>query len=138
MIAITYLDMTVPKSDTTARNEVATQAKQQGRLTVTSAWRNPERNEAVGGVMNSRHQFGGAVDVKPLRFVLDDGTPVEEQALYCLLEHTAERMLALAYGVPQTSARQWAISEDGAEPVRCQLPNGAENPTIDHVHVQTY
>lgn len=32
-------------------------------LTVNSSWRNPERNEAVGGVINSNHQFGDAFDI---------------------------------------------------------------------------
>src|SRR5262249_50250561 len=32
-------------------------------LTLSSGWRNPQRNEAVGGVLNSRHQFGNAIDL---------------------------------------------------------------------------
>lgn len=32
---------------------------------ITSAFRNPWKNEEVGGVMNSRHQLGMAFDVVP-------------------------------------------------------------------------
>lgn len=35
-------------------------------LNINSSWRNPERNEAAGGVANSNHQEGRAVDLKPL------------------------------------------------------------------------
>jgi hypothetical protein len=34
-------------------------------LQLNSTWRNPERNEAAGGVLTSRHQFGNAVDMSP-------------------------------------------------------------------------
>jgi hypothetical protein len=34
-------------------------------LAVNSTWRNPERNECVGGVRNSNHQFGRALDICP-------------------------------------------------------------------------
>jgi len=32
---------------------------------ITSGWRNPERNERVGGALNSNHQRGAAVDLVP-------------------------------------------------------------------------
>ena len=32
-------------------------------LNLTSAWRNPQHNEAVNGVLDSSHRFGNAVDV---------------------------------------------------------------------------
>ena len=34
-------------------------------LRITSWWRNPWKNERVGGVLNSRHQLGLAFDVVP-------------------------------------------------------------------------
>ncbi len=33
-------------------------------LTINSSWRNPERNEDVGGARKSNHQFGKALDLK--------------------------------------------------------------------------
>ena len=36
-------------------------------LSCTSAWRNPRRNDRVGGVMNSYHQLGNAVDIVPIQ-----------------------------------------------------------------------
>lgn len=34
-------------------------------FTVTSAKRTPEQNEAAGGVSNSQHLYGEAIDIKP-------------------------------------------------------------------------
>jgi hypothetical protein len=36
-------------------------------LDVNSNWRNPERNENVGGVRNSNHQLGQAIDIAPVQ-----------------------------------------------------------------------
>jgi uncharacterized protein YfaP (DUF2135 family) len=36
-------------------------------LRISSGWRNPRRNDAVGGTVDSYHQTGDAVDVNPLR-----------------------------------------------------------------------
>jgi hypothetical protein len=57
--------------------------------TVTSWWRGPKKNRDVGGVRNSAHLFGLAVDVAPdtdlvywaarrlpFRFVLREGTHI--------------------------------------------------------------
>lgn len=41
------------------------QAAYGGAIKLNSAYRNPQRNKAVNGVWNSRHQLGGAVDMKP-------------------------------------------------------------------------
>lgn len=46
-------------ADTTAVPISAT-----GDIRVTSSWRNPERNEIVGGVRRSNHQLGRALDLK--------------------------------------------------------------------------
>lgn len=35
-------------------------------LRVTSGWRNPRRNDDVGGVLNSLHQSGNAIDLNPM------------------------------------------------------------------------
>jgi hypothetical protein len=55
-------------------------------IEINSAWRNPERNEAVGGVLTSRHQFGNAVD-------LDNELPREgltTAQLFCILQTAAD------------------------------------------------
>ena len=53
-------------------------------LFLNSAWRNPERNEAVNGVLNSRHQFGNAVD-------LDIHQAQEGKTLPQLFLHSSDR-----------------------------------------------
>ena len=82
-------------------------------LRLNSAWRNPERNEAVGGVLNSRHQFGNAVD-------LDITGPAEgltTAQLFCILQTAGD---AVADGFAE---------HFGAQRV-CNLAD------VTHVHVQ--
>lgn len=55
-------------------------------LIITSAWRNPERNEKVGGVKNSRHQFGNAVDL----VIQTAGTGKTSAQLFCILQTAAD------------------------------------------------
>ncbi|MRG96748.1 D-Ala-D-Ala carboxypeptidase family metallohydrolase [Polyangium spumosum] len=43
----------------------AVEAEYGETVTVNSSWRCPQRNKAVGGVPNSNHQHGGAIDMKP-------------------------------------------------------------------------
>jgi transglutaminase-like putative cysteine protease len=63
-------------AETVAANQVTDYG-----LLISSAWRNPERNEAVGGVQNSRHQFSDAVD---LVFLPVPGKTGEQ--LFCILQ----------------------------------------------------
>ncbi|MGB7981428.1 MAG: FAD-dependent oxidoreductase [Candidatus Nanopelagicales bacterium] len=72
-------------------------------LVPTSAWRNPERNENVGGVRNSNHQWGQAVDLAPA--VADKGA-LRGRLIGCLfaaardlLEELIERNGVAALGV---------------------------------------
>ena len=58
-------------------------------LNLTSAWRNPERNEAVGGVKNSRHQYGDGVDLVPVNNV-PEKTLIQ---LNCILETAAQNVV---------------------------------------------
>ncbi len=55
-------------------------------LTVTSAWRSPEHNEAVGGVLDSRHQLANALDMKPRP---NNPLPSDEARTWCLLLYAA-------------------------------------------------
>lgn len=80
---------------------------------LNSAWRNPERNEAVGGVLNSRHQFGNAVD-------LDITRPAEgltTAQLFCILQTAGD---AVADGFAEHFGTQ-------------RVCNAAD---VTHVHVQ--
>ncbi|MDT8398519.1 MAG: hypothetical protein RQ899_07890 [Pseudomonadales bacterium] len=87
-------------------------------LILSSAWRNPERNEFFNGVLNSSHQYGGAVDL-----VISDissvssTTGISNSNLWCLLEQAGDN---IATGVPEILSQQ----------VLCG------NPFITHVHVQ--
>ncbi len=72
-----------------------------------SAYRNPRRNKAVGGVPNSIHQFGGAVDMTPTV-----NTPENKVKLYlaavdaALAGGTAETVL-LEHGAKQLLPSLW-------------------------------
>ncbi len=84
-------------------------------LKLNSGWRNPERNEAVGGIPNSNHQRGGAVDLKPLAGVSIPGKTRSE--LFCIL---------LTAGMRTGSN---ALSEKGPKKRNCNLSG------VTHVHV---
>jgi hypothetical protein len=43
---------------------------------ITSGWRNPERNEAIGGVINSEHQWQATLDL----FLPGDAQPIYDPA----------------------------------------------------------
>jgi hypothetical protein len=93
-------------------------------LTIGSSWRNPERNEAVGGALLSRHQFGNAVD-------LSVGTVPGKtrQQLYCILE-TAAQNIVPATTNPDGTTTPNAYAEFGVSPRNC----GAMD--VNHIHVQ--
>lgn len=57
-------------------------------LQLNSAWRNPERNEKIGGVLSSNHQYGGAVDLRVEATTAEAlGIPMTgENGLWCLLQ----------------------------------------------------
>ncbi len=84
-------------------------------LVLSSGWRNPERNEAVGGVQNSRHQFGNAIDL-----VIGNVPGKTSAQLYCILQTAARGIVGV----------QNAFAERNATPRVC---NAAD---VDHVHVQ--
>ncbi|HSR52313.1 MAG TPA: D-Ala-D-Ala carboxypeptidase family metallohydrolase [Acidobacteriota bacterium] len=96
-------------AETTARDETTNFG-----LILTSAWRNPERNEAIGGTKNSRHQFGDAVDLtftstRPMDYSLPE--------LYCALEAAGDMVADVS------------IPEDGGTQRACN------DMSVDHVHV---
>jgi hypothetical protein len=53
-------------------------------LRISSAWRNPQRNEAVGGELTSRHQYGNALDL-----VIYDVPGKTRAQLFCILQTAA-------------------------------------------------
>jgi hypothetical protein len=86
-------------------------------LVLNSTWRNPERNEAAGGVLNSRHQYGNAVDMSPSNASV--GLLTVQPGLYCVLKTAA------------SSVASFAQAENGpAHAVPCN--QGA----VNHVHGQ--
>jgi hypothetical protein len=86
-------------------------------LVLNSTWRNPERNEAAGGVVNSRHQFGNAVDMSPSNASV--GRLTVQPGLYCVLKTAA------------SAVTNFAQAENGpAHAVPCN--QGA----VNHIHGQ--
>ncbi|MCI0540563.1 MAG: hypothetical protein L0Z50_35635 [Verrucomicrobiales bacterium] len=83
-------------------------------LILTSAWRNPERNEAFSGVLNSRHQYGNATDLRVGS--VPGKTPTQ---LWCILQTAADM-------VPGTNGF--------AENLIVQVP--CTNSVVTHVHVE--
>jgi hypothetical protein len=85
-------------------------------LQLNSTWRNPERNEAAGGVLTSRHQFGNAVDMSP------------SDASVGLLGHSS---LNCVLKTAASAVSSFAQAENGpAHPVPC---NQAD---VNHIHGQ--
>lgn len=85
----------------------------QYNLTLNSGWRNPERNERVGGVLASKHQYGGATDLKPAN--LPNGA-TRAQA-FCELLAAGES--AAPFCIPEHNTTQLSSCNDA---------------TITHVH----
>jgi Glucodextranase, domain B/Peptidase M15 len=88
-------------------------------LLINSAWRNPERNEAVGGASTSRHQAGNALDFFPVLNVAD----LDRLELMCTL---------LTAGTNVVGASNAFAEESPNNLNKCD----ATNHLITHVHVQ--
>lgn len=97
-------------AETDANNQIG---NVQYVLTVSSGYRNPRRNLAVGSQSaNSYHVYGRALDI------VVPAVPGRTRAeLYCILEQAG-------------SNYAFAISEVGATPATCN------NASVDHVHVR--
>jgi hypothetical protein len=95
-------------AETEARNEVASLP-----LRLNSVWRNPQRNEAAGGVRTSRHQFGNAIDLDITAAAA--GKTIAQ--LFCILQTAADTVGS-------------AFAERLSTQVDCN------DPTVTHVHVQ--
>jgi hypothetical protein len=86
-------------------------------LVLNSTWRNPERNEAAGGVRTSRHQYGNAVDMSPSNASV--GLLTVQPGLYCVLKTAA------------SNVSSFAQAENGpAHAVPCNQGN------VNHIHGQ--
>ncbi|MFN7960818.1 MAG: Ig-like domain-containing protein [Thermoanaerobaculia bacterium] len=95
-------------AETVAQNRVTAV-----RPTINSAWRNPQRNEAVNGVQNSRHQFGNAIDLNPG----GGAEGLTRTQIVCILEQAGDN---IATGIAEHLSTQ-------------RLCNASD---ITHVHVQ--
>jgi hypothetical protein len=83
-------------------------------LRINSAWRNPEHNEAVGGVLNSRHQYGNAIDLD-ITAAAEGKTTAQ---LFCILQTAADATGANGFAEHFSSQRPCTASD------------------VTHVHVQ--
>jgi hypothetical protein len=87
-------------------------------IRITSGYRNPERNENVGGAIASFHQDGSAIDLAPV-FNVPNMTASQ---LWCTLLNAAQ---VVARRYPSAEAQ----AEDMGRPVPC-------NASPDHIHVE--
>jgi hypothetical protein len=86
---------------------------------VSSAFRNPQRNRAIGSItINSRHTRGSALDIDPRPMRIPGKTP---QQLMCVVEAAGDALLGEGN----------SFTERGAA-----LFLACDSPTADHVHVQ--
>lgn len=81
-------------------------------LTLSSAWRNPERDEAVEGVLKSRHRFGNADDLVPM---VPAG--VTRPQCLCVLEQAADD---LGTGIAEHLGSQRACTDGDVTHVNVQ------------------
>ena len=113
-----YYDIIIAGANGIAETEVN---RDSFDLKINSAWRNPEQNEAVGGVVNSRHQLGEAVDIDFYEF--DDGQPRPEgktkPQFFCTLFTAAE----------QVSGVQLVLAEQN------RLKRICDQSVVTHIHV---
>jgi hypothetical protein len=94
-------------------------------LILSSGYRNPERNEFFRGMLNSSHQFGDALDFKPVNNV--DGFNMVE--LYVILEQAAKQF-----------AGSVICEEGGQILLSCNDPrlDPANMPQNDHLHMENF
>jgi hypothetical protein len=86
---------------------------------VTSAFRNPQRNRAIGSLaLNSRHTRGRALDIDPrsMRVVGKDA-----RQLMCVIEAAGARVVNEANSFTERGAATFLDCDD---------------PVADHVHIQ--
>jgi len=88
-------------------------------LTISSGWRNPERNELVGGHLNSRHQYGNAIDLIIVNIAnVSNLTGLATIRLWQILEAAGD---SVASGICEINSAQ---------------DDPCTSPLITHVHVQ--
>ena len=93
-------------------------------LVLTSGWRNPERNEAVGGHLNSRHQYGNAIDLRFTASTLIE-TGLTEAELYQAIDNAGDLEVVNP------------ITDSYCEtPTHLRKPCDGSGGAIDHIHIQ--
>ncbi|MDC3953125.1 D-Ala-D-Ala carboxypeptidase family metallohydrolase [Polyangium jinanense] len=102
----------------------AVEAEYGERVTVNSSWRCPQRNKAVGGVPNSNHQHGGAIDMAPGNYNSTRGTQAGRTAILNLYR--------AALRAKETAGGRMVLLEKGTKALQTgntdlPLPN-AKNP----------
>lgn len=90
-------------------------------LRVSSGWRSPEHNEAIGGVLTSRHQLANALDLGP-QITL----PATRAQTWCLLKQAAG-------SVARPPLTTYAQTENGPAS-SCPCTDAG----VNHVHVDVH
>lgn len=85
---------------------------------VTSAFRNPRRNAAVGSSITSRHTRGRALDIDPRSLTVRGK---DTRQLMCVIEAAGDRIVGERGSFTEQGARTFLDCED---------------PAADHVHIQ--
>ncbi|AKT41738.1 D-Ala-D-Ala carboxypeptidase family metallohydrolase [Chondromyces crocatus] len=114
----------------------AVEANLGGKVTVNSGWRNPRRNQAVGGVTNSNHQHGGAVDMKPT--VDGAGKPGGMYQIYNAALKSGGRAAILEHGgtaIYPTNKAVPAISDESPDKNNNGVPDTMDGKFAHATHV---
>ncbi|XXF79028.1 D-Ala-D-Ala carboxypeptidase family metallohydrolase [Myxococcaceae bacterium GXIMD 01537] len=102
-------------ADTTANNR-ATNVNLEDFI--TSAFRNPRRNAAVGSSIGSRHTRGNALDIDPRSLVIKGK---DARGLMCVVEAAGDRVVGERNSFTEQGAKTFLDCND---------------PAADHVHIQ--
>lgn len=124
-------------------------------LRISSFWRNPERNEEVGGALQSKHQYGFAVDLVPIaenkprkvellkllfevgRKYLQNTIPAaDKDKAEILLEKNTIKLLRYEYDAGNNTTVLYSYNEQGEDPHHANIASVQQKFTkATHVHV---